>query len=284
MPRDKPVTTPDELPTEAMVGAELVHIPPATVSVSVIEEPKQTVLGPAIGDNAAVTVTCLVTKQPAPRLYVIVATPGDTPVTKPGPVPIAATVELEDDQVPPAGELLINTVLVAQIKLVPTIGEGDAETVILLVVLQPPAVYVMIAKPALTGVTMPDVSPTVAIPGEPLVQVPPGGVPANVITEPIQAVAGPETIGAAFTVTVTALWQPPARLYDIIEVPALNPLTTPVGPTVATEGFELPHAPPPGVDANVTVEPAHIVSGPLIGPGVGFTVTTATMKQPPGKV
>jgi hypothetical protein len=42
-----PVTTPDE-PTEAMVGALLVHVPPVGVAVNVMVEPTHNEPGPEI--------------------------------------------------------------------------------------------------------------------------------------------------------------------------------------------------------------------------------------------
>lgn len=48
VPAPIPVTIPDAEPTDAMVGALLVHVPPEGVPESVIVEPTQTVPGPAM--------------------------------------------------------------------------------------------------------------------------------------------------------------------------------------------------------------------------------------------
>lgn len=63
-PAPIPVTTPVAGSTVALVGAVLVHVPPAALLVSVMVAPTQTDDGPAIGEGVAVTVTTFVAMQP----------------------------------------------------------------------------------------------------------------------------------------------------------------------------------------------------------------------------
>ena len=61
-PPATPVSTPVEPTIVAIVGFRLVHVPPPDPSVSVIVDPTQTVVGPAIdnGNGFTFTVTGLV--------------------------------------------------------------------------------------------------------------------------------------------------------------------------------------------------------------------------------
>lgn len=62
-------------------------------------------------------------------------------------------------------------------------------------------------------------------------------------------------------------------------------MNTPVdGSIVPIPGAEEVHMPPVVVSVNAVVVPAHNTLFPLIGCGNGFTVTTAVMIQPVGKV
>ena len=58
-----PVTTPEAF-TVALEGLLLLHVPPGTVLVSVMEEPTQTVLLPDMGAGVALTVTDFVLLHP----------------------------------------------------------------------------------------------------------------------------------------------------------------------------------------------------------------------------
>ena len=79
-PADAPVTTPPA--TVATDGLLLVHAPPGVASLNVIDEPTHTVPGPDIGPSGPLTVIGEVTVH-EPTVYVIVATPADTPLTLP---------------------------------------------------------------------------------------------------------------------------------------------------------------------------------------------------------
>ena len=59
-----PVTMPEREPIATIVGALLVHTPPATVSVSIIESFKHTVSGPVIAVGDGLTCIIAVAEQP----------------------------------------------------------------------------------------------------------------------------------------------------------------------------------------------------------------------------
>lgn len=68
-------------------------------------------------------------------------------------------------------------------------------------------------------------------------------------------------------------------------MPAVTPVTV-TEPAMVILPVPVPtlHTPPPGVSLNVVVDPEHTVSVPIIGTGKVFTVTTAVVIQPVGKV
>jgi hypothetical protein len=59
----------------------------------------------------------------------------------------------------------------------------------------------------------------------------------------------------------------------IAHVPADTPVTTPVALTVAMEGVELLHVPPPVASLNVEVPPTVVLVMPVIPAGAAVTVT-----------
>ena len=93
--------------------------------------------------------------------------------------------------------------------------------------------------------------------------------------------------GVALIVTSWAAAQvEPGSPYDIVEIPEVTPVTTPlIEPTVATP-IELLVQTPPGVaSANVVDDVPQIVKNvPVIGATTVFTVTTTEVKHPPGAV
>jgi len=101
VPGVPPVTTPLDEPTAATPGVPLVHVPPAGELASVVVPPEQITIVPDIAPGRALTVTILVTKQPADSMYVIVAVPADIPLTVPLSEPTVATVTLPLVHVPP---------------------------------------------------------------------------------------------------------------------------------------------------------------------------------------
>lgn len=66
MPAETPVTTPVDGLTVATAVLLLVHVPPATLSVNVIEDPTHVPDGPPIGGSEVLPVTTnvMVRKQP----------------------------------------------------------------------------------------------------------------------------------------------------------------------------------------------------------------------------
>ena len=131
--------------------------------------------------------------------------------------------------------------------------------------------------PALTPVTVPEA--TVANAGVPLDHVPPVLVSPSRVVAPTQTVAIP-VIGAGkgLMVTVRVPEQPEPVVIEIIEVPAVTPVTMPVEPTVEFELLELqvPELP----SDNVVVEPTHSEAVPVMTDIAGFTVTTVLVRQP----
>ena len=64
-------------------------------------------------------------------------------------------------------------------------------------------------------------------------------------------------------------------VYEIVVVPALTPVTTPLASTVAFDVETEVHVPPPAASAKLVVEPAQTMAVPVIVPaiGIGLTVT-----------
>jgi hypothetical protein len=71
-------------------------------------------------------------------------------------------------------------------------------------------------------------------------------------------------------------------IYDMVEVPADNPDTTPADDTVATLGILLLHVPPAIGSVNDVVLPMHIEALPEIAAGDALTVITLVAMQPVG--
>jgi len=133
VPGDTPVKVPGAS-IVAIVVLLLLHKPPVTASLSVMESSMHTWAVPPIADGVSLTVTIVLTEQP-PCVYVIVSTPADTPVTTPPETPAILVVILL--QAPPV--VASAKMVVAPIhKLVtPVIPKGEAFTVIIFVTVQP---------------------------------------------------------------------------------------------------------------------------------------------------
>lgn len=104
----------------------------------------------------------------------------------------------------------------------------------------------------------------------------------SVVLEPEQTVEDPVIagmLGVVSTVSVAnaILVQPKplVTLYNIEDVPAARPVTTPEELIVATDVLLLNQVPPLVAFDNVVVNPIHSCNVPVIGPtvGAGFTVT-----------
>lgn len=102
MPAPTPVTTPVADPIvaiDAYPGA--LHVPPDTALVSVMVDPTQTDVGPAMAGGGGLTVKVAVDEPDEPALYVIVTVPAVSPFTTPLVDEIVAIAGLDDDHVPP---------------------------------------------------------------------------------------------------------------------------------------------------------------------------------------
>ena len=80
--------------------------------------------------------------------------------------------------------------------------------------------------------------------------------------------------GAVFTVTTNVAEQLP-MVYDIVDVPAVDPVTVPSVPTVATMMLLLVQTPPVVASVSAVVVPWQITFVPVITAGCKFTVTVA---------
>jgi hypothetical protein len=152
----------------------------------------------------------------------------------------------------------------------------------------------MVAVPAATPVTTPEVALTVAMLAELLDQEPPLTVEVRVDVPLTQMFWVPLRVPAMVEVTVTvrvsvAFEQPPVPLtvYVMVAVPAVIPVTRPeVALTVATAGVLLDQAPPEMVEVKLDVPFTQMPCVPLSVPadGVAVTVTVrvaVAFEQPP---
>src|SRR3954469_18873776 len=117
VPDDTAVTTPVVASIVATVVLLLVQLPPVTASLSVTEP--QTNAAPAIGPGSAFTVTSTLAMQPVLVVYLIVAIPGDTPLTVPLAISTVATETERLLHVPPVVALPSMVVLPWQTAGVP---------------------------------------------------------------------------------------------------------------------------------------------------------------------
>jgi len=145
---------------------------------------------------------------------------------------------------------------------------------------------VITAVPAVPPVTVPVAEPTVATEGDPELHTPPPEL-VRLMEEPVQTVVGPEIAdGLGFTVTGATTKQPVERVYVIRVTPGVTPVMVPdADPMVATDVLPLVHVPPGTAFVSVSEFPTQIVipivpGTPIIGPGLGLTVTVYTSKHP----
>ena len=92
IPKVTPEAIPELLPMPAIPGLLLAQEPPGEVSLNVAVDPWHTNDGPLMAAGVGLTVTDLVTEQPAPGEKVIVTVPAETPVTMPDEDPTVALV------------------------------------------------------------------------------------------------------------------------------------------------------------------------------------------------
>ena len=132
----------------------------------------------------------------------------------------------------------------------------------------------IIAVPAKTPPTIPVLLPTVAMVILLVLHAPPLVPSYKMDVLPAHKLSMPDIIvGMGLIVTVVLAGQYPAKLYEIVAVPAASPVIVPeVLPTVATLVLELLHTPPPARGISVAVEEAQIVVVPVT-PSAGNPVT-----------
>jgi hypothetical protein len=123
---------------------------------------------------------------------------------------------------------------------------------------------------------------TVATERLPEFQAPPAGALPSVAVSPAQILFIPViAIGVVFTLTTLITLHAEPIVYEMMEVPAIRPVTTPVVAfTVAFVVLLLAHVPPVVVEFRVTVVPVHKVVGPVIASGSAFTVIVAVINAP----
>ena len=201
---------------------------------------------------------------------------GATPVTIPDEVPTVANPGRLLDHVPPV--FISANVIVDPTQTVdgPVMGAGVLSTVTVVEEEQPVAInlYVIVAVPGEEPPKIPVVTPTGATPILFELQVPPGVTSLSVAVSPTHTCVGPVMAAGSGLTVNDSVDEQPLLVFEIVVLPAVTPVTTPVEePIVATAGLLLDHVPPP-VHANVMALPIHTESPLVIAPGVGFTVTS----------
>jgi len=267
----------------ATAGALLIQLPPGVVFDNVIDDPEHTVDAPVIAAGSAFTTTEAVDLHVVGNVYVILDTPAMPPITTPDEV-IVAIDGVPLLHIPPGVTSLSVVVDPAHTFRIPKIGAGSGFTLIVVVRAQPAIVkHVIVTAPALTPVTVPNAS-TVAIAVLPDAQFVAVAL-VSVIEEPSHTFEGPLiAVGNAFTVKPVDVLQPAGRVYVILVIPAVAPLTTPALLTGAITDDPVLHTPPDGVLLSVLVWPTQVIGVPLIAVGVWFTFTTRERIQPVGNV
>ena len=120
-----------------------------------------------------------------------------------------------------------------------------------------------------------------------LLQTPPPAALVSVVFAPVQTVFDPAMVPVAgkalMVATFVAAAEPHTLLtvYDITEVPAATPDTTPPELTVATVLLALLHTPPVVVLLSVAEEPAHIKALPDMVPATGNALTVTVFDADP---
>ena len=86
--------------------------------------------------------------------------------------------------------------------------------------------------------------------------------------------------GRLLIVTVLVAVQPAGKVYIMVAVPPVIPVTLPEPFTVAFEVLLLLHVPPVVTSVSAVVDAAHTVAVPVMDPGAGFIVTVALPTLP----
>jgi hypothetical protein len=272
------------------------------VAVSVVDCPTQMVglLTVIVGIGFIVSVVEALAVAFAPvhpfaepeTVYVIVVVPSPIVVITPLGL-TAATAVFDDDQVPPASPLDDKVVVAPWHKdetplITPAFGPD--KTVIVIVAKSDPeqdpdpfTVYVIVAEPAATPVTTPELL-TVATEVLEVVHAPPASpfevidvvLPTHTLAVPLNVPASGPVVTVMESVARSDPEQEPDPLtvYEIVAEPTETPVTTPEALTVAMEVFDEVHAPPASpFDVMVVVFPTHTLAVPLNVPASGPAVT-----------
>ena len=201
VPAAIPVIKPVVLLMNAILLSELTQVPPVVEELNELVPPIQIACTPlnvpALGGAVTfINRTAVAFAQPpVPATeYVIVAVPAATPVTNPVEEFIVAIEPLELVQLPP--EIEEESVLVPAIQIacvpdnVPATGAAVTVTTrVAVAFVQPPVprtVYVMVALPAVSPATKPEVELMVAIALEEVLHVPPEPEELSEVLPPIQ--------------------------------------------------------------------------------------------------
>src|SRR3954467_8015824 len=113
VPSAMPFTVPVGV-TVAMGVALLLQLPPGVASDRAVVSPWHTCRLPVMAAGDGYTVTIMAAVQPVPNEYVIVVTPGVSPVSMPDVLPIVPAAILLLVHVPPVAPLVKAVVLPAQ--------------------------------------------------------------------------------------------------------------------------------------------------------------------------
>lgn len=204
----------------------------------------------------------------------MIQVPIPTPVTMPGGVTVAIPGQ-EQLKEPGIVASASDVVAPTQSVIVPVIGNGAASTEIAAVRIQPYGeVSVIVAAPADTPVTTPDVELMVARVVGVMLHVP-GSTSEAMTKPPTQTLDGAMIAAGTGSIVMTyEAEQPPEVVYNIVSTPATAPVTVAVVPLPATPAVALValHIPVGSASVRVIVPPTQTCVGPDIGDGSGLIV------------
>src|SRR6478735_2592130 len=287
VPAVTPVTTPDPsiVATDSLL---LLHTPLTVASLKVVVNPAHTLVVPLIAATTGIALTVIVvvllpTQPLVVTVYEMMLVPAVTPLTTPL-LSIVATDSLLLLHTPLTVASLKVVVNPAHTLVVPLIAAttGIALTVIVVVLVptQPlvVTVYEMMLVPADTPVTTPLLS-IVATDSLLLLHTPLAVASVSVVVNPahtlvVPLIAATTAIALTVTVVVDVPTQPfVVTVYEMMLVPAVTPVTTPLLSIVATDSLLLLHTPLAVASLKVVVNPAHTLVVPLIAATTGIALT-----------
>lgn len=147
------VTTPEKVSMVAIVVLLLVHVPPETVLVSVVDTLGHNTAEPPIAEGGGTTLMLENVLQPVGNVYTMFEVPPEIPVTTPEVIPMLAMPGEVLLHVPPEEALVKPVVDPTQTIPEPLIvaGIGLTESVILYVLVQPDVLFLIVIKPLYTA-------------------------------------------------------------------------------------------------------------------------------------